>query len=194
MPDEQENKNEVSLAELEQRARDFSVRKSKAPEKTEEPKVEETTEIVPIEELPVLDKNPGGRPAKSMDKNDLSDKDVQIMTLLACGIEKTVIASIAGVDRRTLYRLLDSERVQRFTEGARKRVASLAPLAAEILHAELLKGNVEVAKSILKGLSIMKTSVNQKQGEKEKTTAEEIIDSTGRTTRRIIKETESLND
>jgi len=193
----------MSLKDLEEQARAAIARKEagKTPEKSvSEPSVEAEVvvpiegTIVPIEELPMISESKGGGHLKKTDSDDLSKKDIEILSLLACGTEKTVTAALVGIDRRTIYKLLDSERVERLTKGAKKRLASLAPLAVEILHAELVKGNVEVAQSILKGLAIMKTSVNGGTSkEKVSSIAEEIVEGDGTTTKRIIKSRE-VND
>jgi len=191
----------MSLSDLESQARAAIARKEagKTQEKSvSEPVVEAESVVptegtlVPIEELPMVEMSKGGGHLKKTEGDDLSKKDLEILALLACGTEKTVTASLAGIDRRTIYKLLDSERVERLTKGAKKRLASLAPLAVEIIHAELVKGNVEVAQQVLKGLAIMKTSVNTNSG-KEKVTsvAEEIIEDGGKTTKRVIRSRET---
>jgi len=191
----------MSLSDLESQARAAIERKNKeVPASTPvvEPVIEakdtvpEVGTLVPIEELPMVEESKGGGHLKKTDGEDLSKKDLEILALLACGTEKTVTASLAGIDRRTIYKLLDSDRVERLTKGAKKRLASLAPLAVEIIHAELVKGNVEVAQQVLKGLAIMKTSVNNNSG-KEKVTsvAEEIIEDGGKTTKRVIRSRET---
>lgn len=185
---------QISLSELEAQARAAIARKDQVKSEPVPVAQEETvsTELVPVEELPLVEKSKGGGHLKKADGDDLSAKDLEILALLACGTEKTVTASLAGIDRRTIYRLLDSERVERLTKGAKKRLASLAPLAVEIIHAELVKGNIEVAQSVLKGLAIMKTSVNTNSG-KEKVTsvAEEIVENDGKTTKRVIRSHET---
>ena len=182
-----EEKQAVSLSELEAKARKALAKKAKpAAQSKAEP---EKTAITPVEELPVQEVSKGGGHLKKKDSEELSEKDIQVLTMLACGVEKTVAANIAGVDRKTIYRLLDSERVDRMTKAAKKRLTALAPLAVEIIHSELVKGNVEVAQQVLKGLAIMRTSVNNKDASvKERSIAEEILENDGRVTRRVTKE------
>lgn len=195
-----DNEPVISLAALEEQARAAIERKNKktvtetvSEEPTlqpEESTPEQTvTELVPVEELPMVEKSQGGGHLKKQDSEDLSAKDLELLSMLACGIEKTVAANIAGVDRRTVHRLLNTDRVNRLTGAAKKRLASLAPLAVEIIHSELVKGNVEVAQQVLKGLAIMKTSVNGSNSNvKERSCAEEIIEHDGKVTRRVTKE------
>ena len=154
----------------------------------------EESALVPVDELPAIEKSKGGGHLSKGDSDTLSAKDLEVLSLLACGVDKTVTANLVGIDRRTIYKLLDSERVERLTKGAKKRLASLAPLAVEIIHSELVKGNIEVAQSVLKGLAIMKTSVNT-NGAKEKITsiAEEIVENNGKTTKRLTRSQE-IND
>jgi hypothetical protein len=195
--------NVISLAALESQARAAIEKKnSKAKEKVvsepetllqpveSAPEQPVTTEIVPVEELPIVEVSKGGGHLKKQDSDELSKKDLEVLSMLACGIEKTVAANIAGIDRSTVHRLLNTERVERLTKGAKKRLAALAPLAVEIIHSELVKGNVEVAQQVLKGLAIMKTSVNGGASNvKERSCAEEIIENDGKVTRRVTKET-----
>lgn len=184
-----EDSNEINIDELDQRARKSHKLPTVKFEKTAEEKPEEQP-LVKMEDAPVQIKNPGGRPAKVHTDDELTERDFQIMTLVASGMAKETVAQIAGIDRKTLYKLLDSESMQRLQKAARKRLESVANLATDIIHNELAKGNVEVAMQVLKGLNVMKQSVNQKEKTKEKTTAEEIVDSGGKRTRRIIKEQE----
>lgn len=194
---EEENPT-ISLAALEAQARAAVDKKNKAkdvlktplqPESTSEQTVPEEGTIVPVEELPMVPASKGGGHLKKKDSDALSARDLQILSMLACGIEKTVAANIAGIDRKTIYNLLDTERVERMTKGAKKRLAALAPLAVEIIHSELVKGNVEVAQQVLKGLAIMKTSVNSGNSNvKERSIAEEIVENDGKVTRKITKE------
>lgn len=100
-------------------------------------------------------------------------------------------ANLVGVDPKTIYRLLDSGRVKRLTIAARRRLSALAPLAVEIIHSELVKGNTQIAGEVLRGLSIMRTSVNDPANKvKQRSIAEEIVDtgSGQRTTRRTVDE------
>lgn len=192
-----EEKPMMSLSDLEAQARAALEKKNKAvqPESTPEQTAVPTEgtdvpkEGTAIENLPEQPVSKGGGHLKKKDSKELSDRDIQVLSMLACGIEKTVAANIAGVDRSTVHRLLNNERVERLTKAAKKRLAALAPLAVEIIHSELVKGNVEVAQQVLKGLAIMRTSVNAKDGNvKERSIAEETIENDGKVTRRIIKE------
>lgn len=196
-----EEKPMMSLSDLEAQARAALEKKNKAvqPESSSKESTPEQTvptegtdvskEGTPVEDLPIQEKSKGGGHLKKAASEELSDRDIQVLSMLACGIEKTVAANIAGVDRSTVHRLLNNERVERLTKAAKKRLAALAPLAVEIIHSELVKGNVEVAQQVLKGLAIMRTSVNAKDGNvKERSIAEETIENDGKVTRRIIKE------
>ena len=148
-----------------------------------------------VEDAKIQEKNPGGRPEKVKDEDALTNKDLEIMALLAAGCSQEVAAGLAGIDRKTIHRNLDSGRLRRFTKAARERVESIAVIAADIIHAELKKGNVEVAMQVLKGLNIMKLSVNApKEKTKERSIAEETVDNEGRTTRRVIREREVEGD
>lgn len=178
---------EVSLEDLESRA--------KVSGKCTPPKVERVVDIapllgIPIEDLPMVESR-GGRHLEKAPSEELTPKDMEVMTLLACGVEKTVIANLIGVDRRTIHKMLSTERVCRFLGGAKKRLSALAPLAVEIIHSELVKGNVGVAEKVLKGLALLKNSANHPDSRlKERSTAEEIVDREGKTTRRVTKERE----
>lgn len=195
------NEFQMSLSDLEAQAHAAIERKNKevpaptpAPETVIEAKDTVPTEgtLVPIEELPMVEASKGGGHLKKNDDDDLSKKDLEVLSLLACGIEKTTTANIAGVSRSGIYKLLDSGRVERLTKGAKKRLAALAPLAVEIIHSELVKGNVEVAQQVLKGLAIMKTSVNSSDGKTKVTSvAEEIVENDGKTTKRVIRSQET---
>jgi len=185
----------ISLAALESQARAAIDKKNKAKSASEMPLQPESSPvptegtIVPVEELPMVPASKGGGHLKKKDSDELSSRDLQVLSMLACGIEKTVAANIAGIDRKTIYNLLDTDRVERMTKGAKKRLAALAPLAVEIIHSELVKGNVEVAQQVLKGLAIMKTSVNSGNSNvKERSIAEEIVENDGKVTRKITKE------
>lgn len=202
-----EEENVMSLDELDARSRSASKKKilktaepqaatyseSKAPAQVPEPK--EIAASVPqsLEELPVQPKNIGGRPKKEIASDDITSKDIEVMTLMACGMDKTAVANIAGINRTQLYRLLDSDRAQRFMSASKKRIEVCAALAAEIIHSELVKGNVEVAMQVAKGLNLLKQSVNSPDKKKERTTAEEIVEG-DRKTRRVIRETEVDSD
>lgn len=194
------NEYQISLDDLENQARAAIARKSKdIPAET--PTIKESlpvdnevvpTELVPIEELPELEKSKGGGHLAKKNSDDLSAKDLEVLSLLACGVDKTVTANLVGIDRRTIYKLLDSERVERLTKGAKKRLSSLAPLAVEIIHSELVKGNIEVAQSVLKGLNIMRASVNAGDSKVKVTSvAEEIVENDGKTTKRVIRSKET---
>lgn len=184
----EEKEISVSLSELENQARAAIARKDKlCPEKVKAV----SNPILPVEELPVIEKSKGGGHLKSEKTDDLNTKDLDILAMLALGADKTTVAALMNIDRKTIYRLLDSDRVERLTKGARKLLSSLAPLAVEIVHAELVKGNVEVAQAVLKGLNIMRQSVNSGEAKlKVSTVAEEIVDNDGKTTKRIIRSRE----
>ena len=187
----EEKEVKVSLKDLEDQARAAMARKDKLrPDSVSTPD-EAKNEIVPVEELPVLEKSKGGGHLKKESSEELNAKDLDILSMLALGADKTTVAALMNIDRKTIYRLLDSDRVERLTKGARKLLSSLAPLAVEIVHAELVKGNVEVAQAVLKGLNIMRQSVNSGEAKlKLSTVAEEIVENDGRTTKRIIKSRE----
>lgn len=196
-----ESENTVSLKDLENQARAAIDKKTKVTSLPAPAEIEVVAEViqekvktalVPVEEMPMIEKSKGGGHLSKGDTDNLSSKDLEVLSLLACGVDKTVTANLVGIDRRTIYKLLDSERVERLTKGAKKRLASLAPLAVEIIHSELVKGNIEVAQSVLKGLAIMKTSVNNGAA-KEKITsvAEEIVENNGKTTKRVIRSQET---
>jgi hypothetical protein len=161
--------------------------------KEEEPRKEVPRSDIPIEEYPMVEKSKGGGHLKKTDEvcDDLSEKDFEAMIYIASGLDKTKVANLVGCDRRTLYRLLNSERVERFTKGAKKRLAALAPLAVELIHNALLNGDLEVAKDVLKGMNVMRSSVNAGDAKvKERSIAEEIVEANGKTTRKLTKERE----
>ena len=196
----------MDLSELDARSRNRKAQKTSEGEGSDKvqqdnvvvPEQQEDTEA-PIEKLkevaalPNQPKVPGGRPKATPQDMALTVKDVEILTLLAKGAKKSAIALKLGISRMQLYRMLDSDRVKRALHNTRNRLESLADLAVDIIHDELLEGNVEVAQSLLKGIGAMKTSVNAgKDGKKvERSIAEEIMDADGTKTRRLIKEREN---
>jgi hypothetical protein len=193
------NEFQISLKDLEDQARAAIERKNNAkttPKPVSEPVTPEPlpipTTLVPIEELPMVEKSKGGGHLAKEDSEDLNQKDLEILSMLSLGADKTTIAALMDVDRKTIYRLLNSGRVDRLTKGAKKLVSSLAPLAAELLRSEIAKGNIEVAQAVLKGLNIMRASVNSGEAKTKITSvAEEIVDNDGKTTKRVIRSRET---
>lgn len=191
------NEFQISLKDLEDQARAAIERKNNAkttPEPVSEPITPEPlpTTLVPIEELPMVEKSKGGGHLVKTESDDLNQKDLEILSMLSLGADKTTIAALMDVDRKTIYRLLNSGRVDRLTKGAKKLVSSLAPLAAELLRSEIAKGNIEVAQAVLKGLNIMRASVNAGETKTKVTSvAEEIVDNDGKTTKRVIRSRET---
>jgi hypothetical protein len=182
-------KNEVSLSELEARA--VGREKSKDEERSLKKQDPEPAPIRVVDLPVVVSKGGGHLVPKGDPSEELSARDVEILSTLMCGMSTAATANLVGVDPKTIYRLLDSGRVKRLTIAARRRLSALAPLAVEIIHSELVKGNTQIAGEVLRGLSIMRTSVNDPANKvKQRSIAEEIVDtgSGQRTTRRTVDE------
>ena len=186
----------MSLSELEARAvgREQSKSKESSSQKRDSSLKKEDPAPVAIKivDLPVVQSKGGGHLIPKGDPSEeLSGRDVEILSILMCGMSAGATANLVGVDPKTIYRLLDSGRVKRLTIAARRRLSALAPLAVEIIHSELVKGNTQIAGEVLRGLSIMRTSVNDPANKvKQRSIAEEIVDtgSGQRTTRRTVDE------
>lgn len=178
-----EAENEVSLDDMTAAAHKAAQRKVERPE-TQVKKLVETASLP--DQKPV-----GGRPKVVKQKNEqLTDQDYVVLEKLAGGETKVQIAKDMGISRQEVYRILNSDRVQRIVTNARLRLESLQDLAVEVLHKELLKENAEVATQILKGLGTLKqNSGTSGNGVKKRTTLEKILDrNSGTETQRVIRE------
>lgn len=151
-----------------------------------------------LQKLPAIAKSKGGRKKRPYNKDlELTKTDLQILnTLLATGGNKELTARIEGIDRQKLYRLLNSQRVQKLTENAMLRLQSLIELCVLIMEHDLVQNaNSDLAYKILRGLGILKFAGSKKDtplppGGK-RATFEAFMDDDGTTHRRqTIEEAE----
>lgn len=133
----------------------------KSSKKVKKEAAETMTGLQRIANLPSLAKNKGGAPTKKEIESrevELSNKDLELLSvLMATNGNKALTARITGVDRKKLYRLLNSERVTRLTQMAELRLKALIEAAVVILEKAIVEdGNVEIAMDLVKGLIMKK--------------------------------------
>jgi len=143
-----------------------------------------------VASLPTLVKNKGGAPSKedrASKEIELSNKDLEILSvLLASKGNKSLTERITGVNRKRLYRLLNSDRVDRLVGVSRLRLKALIEAAVIVLEKAVIEdGDVEVAQLLVKTLLLKSREGNTgKQGKGRKASVEEWVDEKGTPRRR----------
>ena len=148
-----------------------------------------------IVSLPTLAKNKGGAPTKEETDSreiQLSNRDLEILSvLMATNGNKSLTGRIAGINRKRLYRLLNSERVNRLIGVSRLRLKALIEAAVMVLEKAVIEdGDVDVAQLLVKALLLQSRQGNTgNQGMGRKASVEEWVDEAGnKKTKRTIEE------